>query len=35
MTTYIDALSAALSCNVVLMIATFILALLLPRPATE
>jgi MFS family permease len=33
-TTYIDALSAALSCNLVLMVATFVLALLLPRPAT-
>jgi predicted MFS family arabinose efflux permease len=32
--TYLDALSAALSCNLVLMVATFVLALLLPRPAT-
>lgn len=32
--TYLDALSAALSCNFVLMVATFGLALLLPRPAT-
>ena len=32
--TYLDALSAALSCNFVLMVATFVLALLLPRPAT-
>jgi EmrB/QacA subfamily drug resistance transporter len=32
--TYSDALSAALSCNLVLMVATFMLALLLPRPAT-
>jgi EmrB/QacA subfamily drug resistance transporter len=32
--TYLDALSAALSCNLMLMVATFGLALLLPRPAT-
>jgi EmrB/QacA subfamily drug resistance transporter len=31
--TYLDALTAALSCNLVLMVATFVLALLLPRPA--
>ena len=30
---YLDALSAALSCNLVLLIATFMLALLLPRRA--
>jgi hypothetical protein len=30
---YLDALSAALSCNLVLMVATFALALLIPRPA--
>jgi hypothetical protein len=31
--TYLDALTAALSCNLVLMVATFVLALLLPRQA--
>jgi hypothetical protein len=33
MAAYLDALSAALSCNLVLLIATFMLALLLPRRA--
>jgi EmrB/QacA subfamily drug resistance transporter len=31
--TYFDALSAALSCNLVLLVATFVLALLIPRRA--